>query len=69
MFNLKIYNIYKYIYKYILDSIKIYFNPILDRNNKAIFKDNNNKSGIYMLTNKMNGKQYVGSSVNLNKRI
>lgn len=34
-----------------------------------ILKDNKGKSGIYRLTNKNNGKSYIGSSVNLNKRL
>lgn len=28
-----------------------------------------NKKGIYMWTNKINGKKYVGSSINLNRRL
>lgn len=34
-----------------------------------IVKDNNNKSGIYCWQNKLNGKLYVGSAVNLSVRI
>jgi group I intron endonuclease len=52
-----------------INIIKNYFNPIEDRNYKRIFNDNNNKSGIYMLTNKINNKCYIGSAVDLNKRI
>ena len=33
-----------------------------------ILSDNTNKSGIYKWTNKINGKQYIGSSINLSKR-
>lgn len=34
-----------------------------------IVKDNNNKSGIYCWQNKLNGKLYIGSAVNLSARI
>lgn len=38
-------------------------------NEKAkLLKDNNNKAGIYRWRNKINGKTYIGSSVNLTKR-
>ena len=33
-----------------------------------IYKENKNKSGIYKFTNKINGKSYIGSSINLTKR-
>jgi len=33
-----------------------------------ILKDNKNKAGIYRFTNKLNGKFYIGSSVNLSRR-
>lgn len=35
---------------------------------RSILKDNRGKSGIYRWTNKINGKKYVGSSVNLGRR-
>lgn len=35
---------------------------------KAIYKDNNAKSGIYCLTNIVTGKFYIGSAVNLTRR-
>ena len=33
-----------------------------------ILKDNKGKAGVYRLTNKLNGKIYIGSSVNLGRR-
>ena len=44
-------------------------NPIRDRDKKIIFNDNNKKAEIYMFTNKLNNKQYIGSAIDLNKRI
>lgn len=38
----------------------------LDR--ERIIQENKNKSGIYRWTNNLNGKSYVGSSINLSKR-
>lgn len=35
---------------------------------QAILKENKNKAGIYLITNKMNKKHYVGKSSNLSKR-
>ena len=32
-------------------------------------KENKNKSGIYMWENNINGKQYIGSAVNLSERL
>jgi group I intron endonuclease len=43
-------------------------NPTRDRDKKFIFNDNK-KAGIYMFTNKLNNKQYIGSAIDLNKRI
>lgn len=34
----------------------------------SVLKQNKGKSGIYMFTNKINGKRYVGSSLDLNRR-
>lgn len=39
-----------------------------DTNKNLILAENNNKSGIYRLTNKLNGKFYIGSSINLKQR-
>lgn len=44
----------------------IYSDAFADKS--IIFKDNNNKSGIYRWVNKVNGKSYVGSSENLTDR-
>jgi hypothetical protein len=54
---------------YIKNTVRIYMNPTRDRDKKSIFNDNNKKAGIYMFTNKLNNKQYIGSAINLNKRI
>jgi len=39
-----------------------------DTQKLTILKDNTNKSGIYMWTNLISGKRYIGSSVNLKRR-
>lgn len=46
---------------------QIYLNPILQR--KEINENLKNKSGIYCWINKINGKSYIGSAINLNNRI
>jgi len=38
------------------------------KNKKQILKENFRRSGIYLFTNLIDNKQYVGSSVNLSKR-
>lgn len=43
-----------------------YDNPEVDKS--RILNENRGKSGVYRWTNKINGKWYVGSSVNLSKR-
>jgi excinuclease UvrABC nuclease subunit len=45
----------------------VYTNPYIQRNN--IYKDNLNKAGIYRWINKKSGKCYIGSSLNINRRI
>jgi excinuclease UvrABC nuclease subunit len=47
--------------------------PILSYSNaermkSEILEENRNKTGIYRWTNLLNGKSYVGSSVNLGRR-
>ena len=44
----------------------IYRNPKTEK--ATILKENKGKSGIYLWTNKINGKRYVGSGVDLNNR-
>ena len=46
--------------------IKIYSNTEAEKS--LILKDNQNKSGIYMWTNNINNKKYIGSSENLKRR-
>ena len=46
--------------------VKIYPNADLDK--LGIISENKGKCGIYRWTNLINGKSYIGSSVNLNKR-
>lgn len=40
-----------------------------DKDKLDILKYTKNKAGIYMWTNKLNGKRYVGSSINLKRRL
>lgn len=40
----------------------------LQENKKRIYKENKNKSGVYMLTNLINKKSYIGSSRSLSNR-
>ena len=40
----------------------------LDTNKNKIIKENKHKSGVYLWTNLVTGKTYVGSSVNLGRR-
>ena len=47
--------------------IKIYSNVEADK--AKIIQENKNKAGIYIWTNKINGKRYVGSSDNLRNRM
>ena len=47
--------------------IKIYYNAEADKD--KILKENKDKSGIYMWKNMINGKQYIGSSVDLYNRL
>jgi len=41
----------------------------VELNKSQILQENKNKSGIYMWTNLLNGKSYIGSSKNITKRI
>nr|YP_009072334.1 GIY-YIG endonuclease [Sclerotinia borealis]AHX82998.1 GIY-YIG endonuclease [Sclerotinia borealis] len=40
-----------------------------DTQKSLVFKDNKGKSGIYRWTNNLNGDSYIGSGVDLNKRL
>lgn len=46
----------------------IFFNNA-DKDKINILKEVKNKSGIYMWTNNINNKKYIGSSVNINRRL
>lgn len=41
----------------------------VDKQKESIVKENRNKSGVYRWINNTNGNSYVGSSVNLSKRL
>ena len=47
--------------------VAVYSNLLKQK--ELIFKDNKGKSGIYRWVNKVNGKTYIGSSVNLQLRL
>jgi hypothetical protein len=47
--------------------VKIYENAYVDK--PQIFKENKGKSGIYRWTNLVNGSFYIGSAVDLTKRL
>lgn len=50
-----------------INSNVVYLNP---QDSKAIIlKENKGKAGIYLWTNKINGKRYVGSSIDLSARL
>jgi excinuclease UvrABC nuclease subunit len=40
----------------------------VDTNKSTILEENRNKSGVYRLVNKINGKSYVGSSTSLSNK-
>ena len=63
--NYKSLNFYRNFSNY---SVAISYSNVEELKNK-ICKDNNKKTGIYMWTNKINGDSYVGSAVNLSRRI
>lgn len=48
-------------------SARFYESMLNDK--KQIFKENRGKCGIYLITNTLNGKCYVGSSVDLKRRL
>lgn len=52
---------------YPFNPIKVYNNMLDDKS--LIVSELKNKSGIYLIHNLVNGKQYVGSSKNLNQRL
>ena len=50
-----------------MKTIHTYNNPFLNR--KIIYKDLKDKGGIYLWTNIISNKKYIGSSVNLSRRL
>nr|YP_010218597.1 GIY-YIG endonuclease [Morchella brunnea]UBU98428.1 GIY-YIG endonuclease [Morchella brunnea] len=50
-----------------LKPVATYSNPDLQKD--QVYSDNRDKSGIYRWTNKINGKFYIGSAVNLSRRL
>lgn len=47
--------------------VKVYTNADLDK--KSILNENKGRAGVYCWTNKVNGKFYIGSAINLYKRL
>jgi group I intron endonuclease len=71
MINIKVNKDFKQLFPIIVNDlsfspIKIYNNMLYDKS--LILSVSDKKSGIYLLHNLVNGKQYVGSSINLKRR-
>ena len=59
---------FKSLFRYITQKfVYSYTNPYLQR--IKIYKDLQNKSGIYLWTNLNSNKKYAGSSINLTRRL
>nr|QID41829.1 GIY-YIG endonuclease [Fusarium pseudograminearum] len=56
-----------FIYLYFANFKVVYINPSIEK--AKILKENKGKSGIYLWTNQINGKRYVGSALDLSKRL
>ena len=50
------------------NGILVYDNVVKAKQKKKVLQATRNKSGVYRWTNKVSGKSYIGSSVNLNAR-
>ena len=51
------------------NGILVYDNVVKAKQKKKVLQATRNKSGVYRWTNKVSGKSYIGSSVNLNARL
>jgi hypothetical protein len=63
-----------FIQKYLLNSTMLKSTPVSSIYNlylakEVFFKELKNKSGIYLIHNDINGKQYIGSGMDLSKRL
>lgn len=63
-----------FIQKYLLNSTMLKTTPVsyiynLSEDKELILKEFKNKSGIYLIHNNVNGKQYIGSGMDLSKRL
>jgi len=61
------FNITSRYYSSLVKAVATYTDP--ENQKQSILKDNKLKSGVYCWTNKVNGKTYVGSSINLGPRL
>lgn len=52
-----------------LNIVPVRYYPNAELSKYLIYKENNNKAGIYRWTNLINGKYYIGSSLDLRKRL
>jgi len=58
-----------FFFEYSMCFIPVVFYTKPERQKDSILKENMGRAGIYRWTNKLNGKSYIGSSVNLSNRL